>query len=150
MSLYDEFNNLSIDSIHKYVKEGAAEDLQLEFKTVGDASLKPADRKNLARVLSGFSNSAGGIVVWGVDARKNEDDIDCAVDLRPIDNIARFVSRLNELTPQAASPVLDGVEHKAIRNGESGFAATFVPESDVAPHMAVLGAIVSISIAVAD
>ena len=58
MSLYDEFNNLSIDSIHKYVKEGAAEDLQLEFKTVGAGSWRPSSMGARVGTWSSFPRVA--------------------------------------------------------------------------------------------
>jgi hypothetical protein len=31
----------------------------------------------LAKMLSGFANAAGGLILWGVTARKNERQIDC-------------------------------------------------------------------------
>lgn len=75
-----------------------------------------------------------------MDARKNADGIDCAAAKVEINPIALFVARLNEMTGRAVSPVLDGVMHKAIAStGDSGFAVTYVPESDSGPHMAKLG-----------
>lgn len=40
----------------------------------------------------------------------------------------------------AASPIVDGVEHKKIEaEADEGFGATFFPASDSGPHMAKLG-----------
>jgi predicted HTH transcriptional regulator len=59
------------------------------------------DKRNLAKCLSGFANSSGGIIVWGVDARKNAQGIDCASAASEIASIRQFLSRLNELTGEA-------------------------------------------------
>jgi AhpD family alkylhydroperoxidase len=90
--------------------------------------------------VSGFANSSGGIIVWGVDARKNAQDVDCAVGRKEIEPIKLFLSRLNALTGQAVSPIVDGIRHRAIETTEnSGFAITLVPETESGPHMAKLG-----------
>src|SRR5262249_33289270 len=97
------------------------------------------DRKIFAQCISGFANSSGGIIVWGVDARQ-QDGVDYARERKEIEQLERFVSKLNEFTGQAVSPVADGIRHKAIETeGGRGFAATIVPESDSGPHMAKLG-----------
>lgn len=93
-------------------------------------------------MLSGFSNSSGGVVIWGVDSRKNERGVDCASGVRLIHDLPLFLARLNELTGSSVSPIVDGVLHRSLTNPENeniGFAATYVPESDSGPHMAKLG-----------
>jgi hypothetical protein len=64
---------LTFSDIQDFVKKSHEETLHLEFKTVtrSDLSFRD-DRKSLAIALSRFGNSDGGLVVWGVDARKNE------------------------------------------------------------------------------
>ena len=91
-------------------------------------------------IVSGFANSSGGLIIWGVDGRKNADGIDCAVSRIPIDPVNQFVSRLNELTGEAVSPMSEGIRHKAIIvAGSAGLAMSYIPESDSGPHMAKLG-----------
>jgi hypothetical protein len=79
--------------------------------------------------------------VWGIDARKNSDDIDCASAIVELRKPAVLVSRLNVLSGEATSPVIDGLRHKSILNSKSGggVVATFVPETDGGPFMALLG-----------
>jgi hypothetical protein len=73
-------------------------------------------------------------------AKKNQDGVDCAQAPAEISSLKLFLSRLNELTGEALSPVVDGVQHKLLEtSAETGFAATFVPESLSGPHMAKLG-----------
>lgn len=138
MTLTEFFQGLYLPKIEAMIQNGQEENLTLDFKRVNRSDLSQSDdKKNLAKALSGFANSSGGLIIWGIDARKNADGVDCASGSIPIDNLPLFVSRLNELTGSATSPIVDRVEHKAIlTEGDKGYAVTFVPESLSPPHMA--------------
>jgi len=138
MTIKDIFDNLNLECIQEYIDKRQEENLHLEFKTVNNSELSHQDdKKNFSKALSGFANSSGGIIVWGIVARKNEEKIDCASDKQHIDNISLFMSKLNEYTGIAVTPIVNAVEHKAIYSGKNcGFAATLVPESEIGPHMA--------------
>jgi Schlafen, AlbA_2 len=140
MDLTETFNGLNLAEIDDYLKRGQEEHLQLDFKTIKSASLSSADdRRTLAKSISGFANSAGGIIVWGIVARQNDQGIDCAVSASEIKQLKLLLSRLNEFTGQATSPIVDGVRSKLIeRTDDCGFATTLVPESQSGPHMAKL------------
>jgi hypothetical protein len=141
MNLNESFELLGANEVAEFIRLGQEENLHLDFKTVGNANLRGNDdKRNLAKCLSGFANSSGGLIVWGVDARKNLQGIDCACERAEIAPVRLFVSRLNELTGDAVSPIVDGVRHKAIEISlDKGFAVTLVPESDSGPYMANLG-----------
>lgn len=142
MTLAETFDQLKWEAIESYVKLGQEENLHLDFKTVKNADMTVTDdKRNLARGISGFANSNGGIIVWGVDARKNADGIDCANSISEISKPALMVSRLNTLTGDATSPIVNGILHKAIINPKTsaGVVATLVPETDGGPYMAKLG-----------
>jgi hypothetical protein len=141
MNLTEAFDRLGAKEIAEFIRLGQEENLHLDFKTVSNANLRGNDdKRNLAKSLSGFANSSGGIIVWGVDARKNAQGIDCASASAEIAPVRLFLSRLNELTGDAVSPIVDGIRHKAIETtGDRGFAATLVPESESGPYMAKLG-----------
>lgn len=137
MALSDNFEAIQLDAVRAFVADGREEDLHLDFKNVQDPRLGPDDRRNLAIALSGFANSDGGIVVWGVDARPNAQGVDCASALREIPNAQLCLARLNDLTGQLVSPLVDGVAHKVIRSaGDQGFCASLIPASDAGPHQA--------------
>jgi len=141
MKLVEIFDSLGMSSIRDFVSRRQEENLYLDFKTIVDASLNSSDdKRNLARALSGFANSSGGLIVWGIEARKDTDGVDCATALKPIDRVGLFVSRLNALTGGAVDPLVDGVRHRAVEAGSgTGFAVSLIPESDTGPHMAKLG-----------
>jgi len=135
------FNSLDATRIQQFVGDKQEENLHLEFKTLNGSDLAHRDdRKNFAAALSGFANSSGGIVIWGISARKNVDGLDCANEARPVTDCRILVARLNQLTGEAVDPVVDGVRHSAHPTAEpAGFVATLVLESDVGPHMAKAG-----------
>ena len=136
-----DFETLTAADLQEFIVRNQEENLHLDFKLVRDATLSSNDdKKNLACAISGFANSSGGLIVWGVDARKNADGIDCAIGLRPIDQVAQMIGRLNSLTGESVDPSVDKVRHRAIETeGGRGFALTLVPESETGPHMAKLG-----------
>jgi hypothetical protein len=102
MSLTDQYAALDRTALQGFIGQ-QCEHLQLDFKTVNSASFNRDDRRSLACALSGFANSSGGLIVWGVDARPNSDDVDCATALSPIANLPLLLSRLNQLTSEAVS-----------------------------------------------
>lgn len=141
MSIADFFEALTLQMIESFVEGRQEEHLSLEFKTIAGPELKAGnDRKILAKALSGFANSAGGVVVWGIGTKKSATGNDVAWSSAPIPNVAMFVQRLAESTSLYVTPPVVGVAHRQFElpNG-NGFAATYVPESDAGPHMALLG-----------
>lgn len=141
MNHVESFDCLTLGDLNEFVARKREENLHLDFKVPNDAALSSRDdRKNFARALSGFANSSGGLIVWGVDARKNTDGVDCAVALKPIDRILQLLTRLNALAGDGVDPTVPRVRHRALEaQSGKGFALTLVPESDIGPHMAKLG-----------
>ena len=142
MTIAELFESLAADSIERFIAVGQEEHFSLDFKTVSGADLKSgSDKKNLAEVLSGFANSAGGIAIWGVATRRDAAGLDIASEIKPISPIQTFVTRLREASVLAVTPEIIGVRHRSIAlgGGESGVAATYVPESERGPHMALNG-----------
>lgn len=141
MNLKEKFDLINLKEIHRYVEEGEQENVELEFKQANpnDFRGKQADQSNFAIALSGFSNSQGGIIVWGVEARRLEEQgLDCASKLRPFKNPKAFVSFLSKLESSIVSPGVPGVIHKAIvekTDASVGYVKTFIPQNDLRPHM---------------
>lgn len=142
MTLEQEFDALTVERVNEYVATAQEEHLSLEFKrlTTADLSSQP-DKNNFATALSGFANSVGGIVIWGVTTRKHSSGkVDVAAGKAEIQDVTLAVGRLNEFTGVLVSPSVDGVRHRKLAASvNTGFVATIVPPSDVGPHMALAG-----------
>lgn len=141
MDFLQLFEEINIARLEEFIATAQEENLHLDFKVVNRPDFTHGDdKKNFAKALSGFANSSGGLVIWGVNARKNSQGIDCATEIREIVPVQLFLARLNEFTGMGASPIVEGVKHKVIStSSEGGVVVTFIPESDAGPHMANLG-----------
>lgn len=130
------FNNINEDTLKQWVKEEQSnnESLRLEFKRKKDPSrpdLEKEDKEHISKALSGFGNSEGGILIFGIDQRKNK--------VSPIKNVDEFVSRIDQFLPFAVSYDIDGVEIKRIfkkASKKDGYVKIFIPMSNKTPHMA--------------
>jgi hypothetical protein len=132
-SLAKTFLELSAASIERWIADQRSEDFTLDFKTAPRHFERPDERKALAEAISGFANSSGGIIVWGVRAARDPDGLDVAQAAEPIADPARFLANLTNYAGNAVSPFVDGVVHRIV---DGLFAATLVPEGISGPHMA--------------
>ena len=127
------------EDLIRYCKEalGDVEKLHYDYKTKDDSRVanpgKP-DKRNLAKATSGFANSAGGVLIWGIEDKN--------VKAKPIKYAERFLRYLLELAPIATEPAVQGVNGHFIPASEgddgTGLALLFVPESDAGPHRVIL------------
>lgn len=141
MDLKAYFDKIDIEEIERFILDGQEENLNIEFKTVVHPNYnqnnKDDDKKNISKTLSGFANSNGGLIIWGIKAKENENKQDIATDKKPISELTKFLNTLNRIEGQAVTPVVTGIEHKKIEiANDCGFVITYVPASDLAPHMA--------------
>lgn len=142
MTLYEYYESITRSDLESFIVEKQSENLRLEFKTVNhpnyNAKNAEYDRKNLSEACSGFANSDGGIVIWGVKADKGADNIDVARELREIRELTNFINFLNRTEGQCIIPTVTGIEHRKIEtSADVGFVKTYIPKSDSAPHMAL-------------
>lgn len=106
----------------------------LDFKGAEKLEIKSNDIKKIwSKALSGFANTGGGVLVWGIDARKDkETQIDCAGALSLVDSPLTLQSRLIELHSQSTNPPVSDVEYWA-SSKENGFLVCYIPESPFKP-----------------
>jgi hypothetical protein len=118
----------------------AEETSYLDFKRKTDSSgqVEPSadDLRNYAKALSGFANSAGGLLIWGIAETKDATG-GKVLQKSPINAPEVFRQRLDHLLPVMVSRPVDGVRNIVIQaSAGGGFVATYVPESGDAPHRA--------------
>lgn len=113
---------------------GSVERFHVDFKEKSarnDSKLAQSDKRNLAKAVSGFANSGGGILIWGIE--------DKAMRPKPINEIENFLQNLLELAPLTTDPVVQGIDGDWIpSDGEGGFGIVFIPESSLPPHGVIL------------
>jgi hypothetical protein len=113
----------------------------LDFKAKPDRDPKNVKLKEIwYEALSGFGNSGGGILVWGIDARKDPaTGIDAACDVKPIQNPSAFKSLLIELQRGATDPPLGDVKIETWESSPGcgeGFIVCLIPSGPFKPYRA--------------
>ena len=141
--LFHSIQSDGIAAIEQFITERRSEELFLDFKrSADDGNLKNLhvnDLNNYGRAISGFGNSSGGVIVWGIDCSDLGDGSDVARAKRPIEDPKRFVSWLEKKTSGRTLPAHSEVIHHAIEipGQTKGFVITLVPKSDWAPHQEI-------------
>ncbi len=134
------------DAIDDFIINSQTEELFLDFKqavSVGKnfTTLHRDDRKNLAKAISGFGNSEGGVIVWGVECSRDIEVGDVARAKVKVKNVYRFLSWLENAISGCTIPSHNKVRNHIISADENGdgFIATYIPKSDIAPLMTTTG-----------
>lgn len=130
------------DAIDEFIINQQTEELFLDFKqavSVGKnfTTLHRDDRRNLAKAISGFGNSEGGVVIWGVECSRDIEIGDVARAKVKVQNVHRFMSWLENAISGCTIPSHNKVRNHIIscdKNG-NGFIATYIPKCDIAPLM---------------
>ncbi|MBR2033771.1 MAG: ATP-binding protein [Alphaproteobacteria bacterium] len=130
------------DAIDEFIINRQTEELFLDFKqAVSDGknftTLHRDDRKNLAKAISGFGNSEGGVILWGVECSRDLEVGDVAKAKVKVKNVHRFLSWIENAISGCTIPSHNKVRNHIVsvdKNGD-GFLATYIPKSDIAPLM---------------
>jgi hypothetical protein len=138
--LFDSLREQGEPAILRLVSERTVENVVLDFKRKQDStngSFSKDDKTQFGRLLSGFANSAGGLGIWGVNASKGQDGLDCAQVTLPISDIERFRSEAETLCGQLLMPRHDGITLHTIMSSDrpgSGYLVVKVDRSERRPH----------------
>lgn len=141
--LYRRVLDGHVAAIDEFIATRRSEELFLDFKrssTNGAGQhLSDNDRNNFARAISGFGNSEGGILVWGVDCSNDTGGADVAQYKVPLEDALKFASWLQGAISGCTIPPHQNVQITPIvaGPGHSGFVASLIPRSNHAPHQVV-------------
>ena len=128
--------------IDELIQARESEAYFLDFKRSSDngggPKLHTTDRKNLAKAISGFGNSEGGVIVWGVDCSETAGQGDVAQAKFPLHDATGFRARLEGIVSECTVPGHERVVSHAITSSATqGYVVTYIPKSVHAPHQAV-------------
>ncbi len=140
--IFEEIVERGMDALEAFILNHKSEELFLDYKRSannGDGdTLNSSDWKNLSKAISGFGNSEGGVLVWGVSCGKVKERGDVPDALHPVIDVRRFVSLLEGAVSGCTVPPHTGVRsHAIISDGEDGFAITLIPKSLNTPHQSI-------------
>ena len=119
---------------------GTQENIFLDFKEREHSwnslgKMADNEKRLYSKAASGFAHQQGGVVIWGVEARRNKQGIDQAQSLKPFSEVKQFKQALEQYIPLATDPILDGIMHKIIFENDSptsniGFVVSYFPRSN--------------------
>lgn len=135
------------DGVLQMICDQVTEELFLDYKSSTNHGagrrLDNGDKRNLVKAISGFANSEGGVIVWGVDCRNDRQNNPDAGDIpqraTPITNVVRYKSLLEDAVSGATVPSHDGVQHAALAgpDGVDGFVVSLIPKGNHPPYQTV-------------
>jgi len=141
-----EDSTKALEWIQSCVTREQHEDLYLDFKGKANAvsgQMSRKDKSILAKAVSGFANTDGGLIIWGVDARSEaKGDPDVAKKLLPITGLKTLVTELNGQCGQAVNPPLGQIDNRAVpipSENDSGNVITVIPRRRQPPSQAASG-----------
>ncbi|MEP3277251.1 MAG: ATP-binding protein [Stappiaceae bacterium] len=145
-TLIDRLKENGAVEVSRLVESETQESLTLDFKAnvpeSGDAyfasegkKLSKLGRRSLSKAVSSFANSMGGLLLLGVDCRKN-DGVDCAGKLTPIPHLSRSISTINNELHALTTPPINGIDafDIPIDDTDTGYIAVTIPRSARRPH----------------
>ena len=134
------------EAIDDYIVNSQTEELFLDFKRADSTgknglALHKDDRRNLAKAISGFGNSEGGVLIWGVECSRSSEVGDVAQAKVKVQNVHRFLSWLENSISGCTIPSHNRVRNHIVSVDENGdgFVATYIPKSEIAPLMTTIG-----------
>ena len=128
--------------IERMIGEPVVESLFLDYKRVATNDFKRLhadDRKNLAKAISGFANSEGGVVIWGVDCRRTLDEGDIPTGPMPITNPKTFRSLLSDAVSGVTIPAHGNVDNvHCLRDDGTGYVISHIPVGLNVPYRTLI------------
>jgi len=116
----------------------AGESEFVDYKAAGDRNFNDDTIKETWSVaLSGFGNTGGGVLIFGIRAANN-----APTALSLVKDVDVMEARLKQLQPNATDPPIHGAEIRVFRQkpiSAEGFVVCFIPPSAWRPHMAIWG-----------
>jgi len=145
--LFDRLERGGIAYLDELIETQKSEEAFLDFKRSKNSGqsthLEGEDQKNLSRALSGFANSDGGVVIWGVKTGggSSTGGADTANGKAPLHNCFAFAAAIDNAVSGKTNPPVPGVRSIPLPqiDGRTGFVATLIPASSVGPHQSCDG-----------
>lgn len=145
--LWNECQKDGLTFITRLLTDKIVEELFLDYKRSADNggtnTLHDSDKNNFAKAISGFGNSEGGIIVWGIECKdKGDGKGDVPTNRFPIKHVAKFTGWLTGAVSGLVVPPHTGVQTMPIPldkyqpEGE-GFAVSLIPKYESSPLQSI-------------
>ncbi len=141
--LFERLQADGLAALKRILDEEEPESLFLDYKKSAtrqeDRALARSDRENLSKALSGFANSEGGLLIWGVDARREPNGQREVLEKAALPDAIAFRTLIEGAISGVTIPALSGVRvlHILEEGAGTGFVIVHVPKSLIGPIRSV-------------
>ncbi len=131
-------------ALEDIVARKEAEKFFVDFKLTQNSdygkqrTLYDSDRNNFAKAISGFGNSEGGLIIWGINASGRVDDY--AQSIKLIQGVDNLVSLLESFVSLSTLPAHTSVESFVVKKKKSdkeGVVVSIIPKSNDRPFQSL-------------
>lgn len=122
--------------LESLLNEGETEGLYLECKSPLSPNVNQDIQTHLAKAISGFSNTNGGIIIWGIQTTKRQGGLDVLIQINPIANFSIFLKTIEKKIPALTVPPVFKYEIKSIKKKKtdiSGVVVMYIPPTSGDP-----------------
>lgn len=140
-ALWDELIEGEWATLTRWRLANKPESLHLDFKAaeVHAGDVRPDDRKNLAKGLSGFANSEGGLLVFGATTRRGDGKEDVLEGLPGVTPLPTYAERLRIHARSSTTPAIPNLDVRSFEDPNrlgTGIVVAYVPLTDSVPFRA--------------
>lgn len=127
------FNSLDkYFDMEELINEGQTEGIYLECKSPLSPNLGQGLKAQLAEAISGFANTEGGIIIWGISTTKHaHSDLDILSQIEEIGNCNNFMRQIEKNCPILTTPSITSIQNKIIKKKKEdskGIVITYIPK----------------------
>jgi hypothetical protein len=138
--LFERLYEGGCSALEQLIADREPESLFLDFKRSHQEgtskNLAQDDNKNLSKAISGFANSSGGIVVWGVDCRRDPGTGSEIAQKYPLRDASGFNTKLQAAISRTTIPAHPGVQILFFDEPDqspAGYVVVYIPQSLIGP-----------------
>ena len=118
-------------AIERLIADGEAEGLYLECKAPASSQLTREQRAQLAEAASGFANTGGGVILWGVSTTRHaHSTLDVLTQTEPIGHSLRLAQEIDRTIPTLTTPGIELIPSRVLHERPTdrrGIVVTYIP-----------------------
>jgi len=109
----------NLNKLEELISTGVEESLNLDYKAAGALDIKEEKKKEISKDVSSFANSAGGVIIYGIQEFGDSTKKHLPEKINPVDRIAYTKEWLEQVINTNISPKISGLKIHPITIGNT-------------------------------